>query len=53
MFVKHPEHTSVHNVPQIALKGKVLTTFIRKNGLDNLSNDLNHLQEYINSGAVK
>jgi len=53
MFVKHPEHTSVHNVPQIALKGKVLTTFIIKNGLDKLSNDLNHLQEYINSGAVK
>ena len=53
MFVKHPEHTGVHNAPQIALKGKVLTSFIIKNGLDNLSNDINHLQEYINSGPVR
>jgi len=53
MFVKHPEHTGVHSVPQIALKGKVLTTFIKNNGLDNLLNNLNHFQEYIDNGSVK
>ena len=50
VFVKHPEHTGIHNVPQIALKGKVLTSFIIKNGLDNLSSDINHFQEYIDNG---